>query len=225
MNAKSKISISAIISDNQWFFLAYTLFFISGLFLIVFVPKGDIILLLNRNRSDFFDFFFRFITLLGDGFFLIIIFLILLVIRIRFALLSFLSFAFSGIFTQIAKHIFSIPRPKSFFAPGILHFIEGVKVYSSNSFPSGHSATAFAFFLMLALILKNKKLGIVCFLLALTVGISRIYTLQHFFIDVYFGSLIGVIFSILTFYFITNSKRIGELEILEKSLITVFKKK
>jgi membrane-associated phospholipid phosphatase len=68
-----------------------------------------------------------------------------------------------------------------------------------RSFPSGHTCTAFCLFCFLAFILtpRYKWLGLVFFILAMAVGYSRIYLAAHFFLDVYVGSIIGVIFTIL----------------------------
>ena len=225
MNAEDKKSFKKVFNENKWFFIPYLLFLIFGMLLIIFLPRGNEVILLNQNRTYLLDYFFRYITYLGDGFVVIIAVLVITIIRLRFALLTFLTYAISGIFVQIVKNIALVPRPKAFFAEGVLDYIEGVKVYSANSFPSGHSATAFAFFLTIAIIVKNKYLGLVFFFLALITAISRIYTLQHFFIDTYFGSLAGVCFTIIIYLYINNNPRFHDSTLLEKPLFSDFKKK
>lgn len=69
-----------------------------------------------------------------------------------------------------------------------------------NSFPSGHSLGAFALFSLLAFFLP-KRSGYVTamFFLAISVGVSRVYLVQHFWQDVYAGSLVGVVLAMAVF--------------------------
>ena len=103
------------------------------------------------------------------------------------------------------KHIYEIPRPTAFMANScILHYVPGVKVYMAHSFPSGHTATAFAMFFMLSIISKSNYSKLFFFLSALIVGFSRVYLLQHFFIDVYFGSIVGTLFALINYVLFTR---------------------
>ena len=69
------------------------------------------------------------------------------------------------------------------------------------SFPSGHATTAFTLFTCLALIVPNKLLKILFFAIAALAAYSRIYISQHWLVDIFAGSIIGV--TIATgFYFI-----------------------
>jgi membrane-associated phospholipid phosphatase len=65
-------------------------------------------------------------------------------------------------------------------------------VAHADSFPSGHTTSAFALATTIAIISKDKKIGLFCFILAALTGYSRIYLGQHFLEDVGFGSLLGV---------------------------------
>jgi membrane-associated phospholipid phosphatase len=124
--------------------------------------------------------------------------LLLLLVKQRFRLF------FSGLailllvtlIVQAGKHYFNAPRPISYFgdeSATLVHTVSWVNVHSSCSFPSGHSAAAFGLFSFLAVILPNKRFGIFLFLMALCAGYSRIYLAQHFFADVYVGSIIGTL--------------------------------
>jgi membrane-associated phospholipid phosphatase len=63
----------------------------------------------------------------------------------------------------------------------------------SNSFPSGHTLSAFALYGFLAFSSKNKTVSTVLLLaLAVLVAISRVYLLQHFLQDILMGSVLGV---------------------------------
>ena len=159
---------------------------------------------------------------MGDGLTATLVVIMLLAVRFRYALIVGLSNSISALITQLLKHtVFAdVVRPKKFFE-GIhdLYFVPGVDNYFYNSFPSGHATCAFSLYLALALLVKNKTWKLLFFILALLIGYSRIYLSQHFFEDVYAGSLIAVIITLITFYFIQKSDKAW----LDKSLITIFK--
>lgn len=212
---------------NKAFLLPYFLFILFGGFLIFIKSKAAIHLFINDFHFAFLDTIFPFITLLGDGVTLIIIAVLFLFIRYRFAIILFSSYLFSALITQSLKHfVFSeLVRPKKFFE-GIhqLYFVSGVEVHSFNSFPSGHATTAFAMFFCLSLISESNLLKFVLFIIALIVGFSRVYLSQHFFNDIYVGSLIGVVVSFFTFHFIENSSFVNKLKWIDQSLLTPVKK-
>ena len=152
----------------------------------------------------------------------VLVVIMLLAVRFRYALIVGISNIVASSITQFLKNtIFNdVVRPKKFFE-GIedIYFVPGVENFSYNSFPSGHSTCAFALYFSLALIVKNRVYKLLLFFVALFVGYSRIYLSQHFFEDVYAGSLIGVGTSIIVFYFIQKNNKPW----FERSLITVFK--
>lgn len=66
-----------------------------------------------------------------------------------------------------------------------------VNPMSEKSFPSDHTAVAFA--LALTVFFRNKKVGAVLLLLAFLVGLGRIYTGVHYPIDVAGGIIVGLL--------------------------------
>lgn len=126
---------------------------------------------------------------------------VLLFYRYRIALTLLITQLSTGLIAQVIKRSWDAPRPVKCFAdnfPNIeLHKIAGVKLYVHNSFPSGHTTSAFAFFLVLAYFTKNKALQFLYFILAVMVGFSRVYLSQHFILDLLAGSFIGVSITIL----------------------------
>lgn len=157
-------------------------------------------MLLNPSEGSVFDTYFRYMTHLGDGVTALVLSAILLIVNRKWALALFLSFIISGGITQIIKNIFSdIMRPSAAIGIDKVHHVVGTNLSSFHSFPSGHTTSAFAIFLSIALLLKNKKLGLICFLFAVLIGYSRIYLSQHFPIDVFIGSVIGVVTTISVF--------------------------
>jgi undecaprenyl-diphosphatase len=54
----------------------------------------------------------------------------------------------------------------------------------------------------------NKKISSILLILAILVGISRIYLLAHFKEDVLFGSFLGVVSALLPIYLFEEKNRI-----------------
>jgi len=205
MNTLKRLT-NAII-ENKYFFIPLSLFTITGLIIILQVPKGEIILWVNSWHNSFLDVYFLTFSTIGSGIYFLFGLIILALFCVRFIILGLAMFLGSGLIIQILKHSFQMPRPSAWFESDVLsslNLVEGVKLYNTLSFPSGHSASGFAIFLFLALITKHKYLGVLFFILAFSVAFARIYLVQHFFIDIYFGSIIGAV-SALYFYIIIES--------------------
>jgi membrane-associated phospholipid phosphatase len=199
--------VKTIVRNNYAFLIPYLLFIVAGAVLILTNTRMETHLEFNRFHTPFFDTFFHYVTHLGDGYNATIIFIICLVIRYRYALLVAVSNIIASTITQVLKHtLFSdVVRPKKFFE-GLhdIYLVPDVENHLYNSFPSGHSTCAFALYFSLALIVKDKRWKFAFFILAITVGYSRIYLSQHFFEDVYAGSVIGVITALITFLFLQD---------------------
>lgn len=210
------------IKKNNYFLLPYFFLLIIGGLLIFFKSKAEIHLLFNQYNHPILNYFFYFITFLGDGLVAFITVIILIVIKYRHALFIALATIFASSITQILKQtLFSDElRPKKFFE-GIheLYLVPGVENYSYNSFPSGHSTLAFSLYFGLCLLAKNNTLKCILFLLATLVGFSRIYLSQHFLIDVYVGSIIGVFTTIVFHYFLYIVMYNNKDALLEGSLL------
>lgn len=90
-----------------------------------------------------------------------------------------------------------MPRPVKYFeilgSEYELYLVPGVDINNWFSFPSGHTATAFAVSFAMALLIRSKTGQYALLLLALGVGYSRIYLSQHFLVDVVAGSIIGIL--------------------------------
>jgi len=215
--------VKAIFKTNVSFLLPYILFIVSGAFLLVINTKTERHLGFNTFHSSFFDTFFYYTTYLGDGLMVLLTVIILMAVKYRYAVIVGLSNIIASIITQALKQtVFNdVVRPKKFFE-GIqeLYFVPGVENHLYFSFPSGHATCAFSLYFALALLVKNKALELSLFFVALLVGYSRIYLSQHFFEDVYAGSLIGISITFIVYYLIQKSNR----NWMNGSLITSFKK-
>jgi len=102
------------------------------------------------------------------------------------------ALAFSGLLAQLVKHLTNRPRPshlpEAIVAPDERIFM--------NSFPSGHTATAFAFACFVWMQVRGTRsawIGWLAWGLAVLIGISRIYRGVHYPSDVLAGAVIGVL--------------------------------
>ncbi len=215
--------MKSVFKSNILFLLPYAIFILVGGIILFNNTKSDLHLSINSFHNHFFDFIFYYTTYLGDGLMAILAVVILLLVKYRYAVLVGLSYGLSSLFTQFLKHTLfdDVVRPKKLFE-GIhdLYFVPGVDNYMYNSFPSGHATTAFSLYFALALIVKNSKIKLLLFIIALLVSFSRIYLSQHFFGDVYAGSIIGVSFTFMIYEWLQKS----EVKWLNRSLINSLKK-
>jgi membrane-associated phospholipid phosphatase len=170
--------------------------------------------------------FFRNATFFGDGIFIAVLFISLIFIRFRYAFAFLTGSLFSSLivvnlFKKVLLH--EMYRPSKYFElyeTYQLHLVEGVQLHSLQSFPSGHTSTAFNLFLTLALIAKSNVLKMLFFTLAVLVAYSRVYISQHFLVDITAGSIIGVLFIVLAWLWFENINKTW----LDKSVITIFKR-
>ena len=143
----------------------------------------------KRMRNKYFDYLMLKITKLGGAIFSsLILFLLLLFGNIRYRLIGFEMFCvltISQIIVHSLKKILSRERPYE-----ILEQLNtfGIKL-KDYSFPSGHTAASFSIATTLAL--NSPKLSIIVFIVAMSIGISRIYLGVHYPTDVAAGIVIG----------------------------------
>lgn len=186
------------------FYIPYLLFVVTLTVLIVSNGKVDMHMWMTSFNCPVGDVFFHYYTFVGDWVPFVVI-AGLLFYRYRMALFVLVSQLASGLVSIIIKQTWNEPRPvlyfKEHFPTVQLHQIAGEHLHSAHSFPSGHTITAFAFFLALSFFAKRPSLHFLYFVMALLVGYSRIYLSQHFAIDVLAGSLIGVSVTIICKYY------------------------
>jgi membrane-associated phospholipid phosphatase len=195
--------MKSILKGNIWFFLPYFILLIIGAFVLITYPKTAIHWYLNQQNHIAADYFFKYFTHLGDGTVIAISAILLLFIRYRFAVAMVLGNLASTVLVQFIKRVIfpDSDRPIVIFQDmDKLHIVEGIYVNVSLSFPSGHTATGFTIFLLFALIIQNNLVKFLAFVVAVLIAYSRVYLSQHFFVDIYFGSVIGVLSCCLAYY-------------------------
>ena len=210
--------------QNKYFILPFALLFLLSAITVFYFGNAKIHLFINQFHGTLTDNLYAIITNAGDGLFVVFIIGILLFIRLKYACLLALSHIGSGLSVQILKRTFfgGLPRPALYFQHiHSLYFVRGVEMNYLNSFPSGHSTTAFVLFFCLALISKNNIIKLCCFLLACLTAFSRVYLSQHFLGDITAGSLIGILIVTLVYFLLKRLKN----PLWETSIQMVFTKK
>jgi membrane-associated phospholipid phosphatase len=202
-------TLKAIIAGNRLYFYFFLLFFVVGFIFLLTVGKATAFVDLNPYHQTILDGVFAWITFLGDGTFTVIVFvLFLLQRRWSGATQIIAAFLLSALVAQILKNVFSMPRPKQFFAPGTYpYFIDGVTHIGFASFPSGHTTSIFALATLLAIFTKDQRAKIAFLFGGVLVGYSRIYLGQHFLGDVLIGSCIGMIVAVLVHWLFVEKLR------------------
>lgn len=179
--------------------------FLIFLFPLLLVDKGEIVLFINQYRTLFWDVFFTKTSALGNAW--TVAFVVFLVLRFKLKWLAVFLLAFTVqvvVVLMLKKGIYAGElRPYLYFKElglmDTIQFVEGVKIRYVNSFPSGHTATIFFLVSFFALLSRNQTASWILMTLGLIVGFSRIYLVQHFFVDVYFGMLFGTLSSTLAY--------------------------
>lgn len=185
---------------------------------VAYYDKAAMHLWLNGTHTQAGDLFFQYYTYVGEWIPYVIVAL-LLFYKAGWASFLLSSVLISGGLGQIVKYIADTDRPYMFFAkhyPDIrLQLVDGVEMSKWYSFPSGHTTTFFALFMTLTVIFceivrKNTSssrqsvdsrstvadacwITVICFLLAVLGGYSRIYLNQHFAEDILGGAVLGTL--------------------------------
>ena len=198
-----------IIKENRLVLYLYFIFILAALTFIFLEGKSDSQLIINSLHTPFFDSFFKILTNLGDGLFMIFVGIMLLIfISIRYGLIILSSFLCSSLLVQILKKLIfkDHDRPVLFFQKIGIEFykIPGLEYHSHFSFPSGHSTTAFALFIGITLFTRNVYLKILLLLIACITAFSRAYLSQHFIEDTIAGSALGTGTVFVFYYFFTG---------------------
>ncbi|MBX9851141.1 MAG: phosphatase PAP2 family protein [Cytophagaceae bacterium] len=197
-----KITLQEI-AKRKYFYIPFILMVIIGGAQVIFYKKGPEVILLDRFNNSFLDYFFNIYTYLGSFWANLVFIIVLLFIRFDLAITGFLCSSVNGIAGRILqREIFlSKPRPGDFFTdPGALTIFKEIDLNSLGSFPSGHTVTAFTIFCFFALITESNIVHLSFFILALLVGVSRIYLAQHFFNDIYFGAILATVITTVIFF-------------------------
>jgi hypothetical protein len=165
-------------SYNPFFFIPFFLWSIIGALAIMLSDKESLFRVFNTNYNSVMDGAMPVVTMMGNGVVITIILAVLLTIpKLQnrwYFLAALFSALLSSLFVQLVKNLVNAERPLKFYSCG-----------------------AFSMFSLLACLLplRFRFWGALFFVLALLVGYSRMYLAQHFFEDVYAGSIVGTLFT------------------------------
>jgi len=180
---------------------------------LIYIPKGDLHLLLCDRHTPARDIFYRYYTKVAEWFPYVVCIALLLFGRIGDGVFASAAMIVSALTTQLFKSIINAPRPLTWFEaefPDIsLPLVEGVIMNHWRSFPSGHTTSFFALAFVLCVIV-TKKLSVVnskwsvvlqalLWMLATLGAYSRIYLSQHFAADIFAGVVVGVLITMVCF--------------------------
>ncbi|MCF6365301.1 MAG: phosphatase PAP2 family protein [Bacteroidales bacterium] len=200
-----------ILIKNKVFVIPYLIFCLISVYFLLTYDKTEIHIFINKYHNFSFDFFFKYWTHLGHGILAVLITLVFLFIRYKWAVMFAVSSFMTAITVQFLKRIIFADcfRPKfvfQYFYKGNynLHFVKGADPGTLFSFPSGHSASAFVVFFLLSIIVKNQMLKLIFFIIALSATFSRVYLSWHFLGDIFAGSLIGFLITLIAYYYINK---------------------
>ena len=153
--------------------------------------------LLEGIRSPALNTVFQFFTFFGQEMLVLAIICVLYwCLDKKLAYKIALSFFAAGMLLQNLKITFRIPRPWVL-DPDFQAVPSAVPAATGYSFPSGHTQSATSLFMTLALSLKQKSLKIICVVIFLLVGFSRMYLGVHTPKDVLTAMAMAIIISLL----------------------------
>ncbi len=174
-------------------------FLVAG-FIVVY-GRQESFLLINSFNSPRTDYLFAYFTYLGDGIIWIPVFVYVLLYKRDFFVAVLASLIICSLITFLFKRVVFPDELRPLRAlPDLARAVPLMKGKDAylNSFPSGHTSTAFTLALMLSLIINKKWAAFFFPLVAFFVGYSRVYLAQHYVTDVLAGIVVGLVSSYLS---------------------------
>jgi membrane-associated phospholipid phosphatase len=201
-----KKTLTEILFPERYFLIPFFILILLGFILMLFFSKADLFLIINNHHNNFFDQFFKLNTLLGDGMMTVLVVFGLLFIKFRYAVLAAIAFLYNSVVIQLLKRLFNAPRPLKYFENiSPIRTIEGYPVNEWNSFPSGHTATAFTLAVVWSYLLPHRQRHWIIIPLAALTAFSRVYLAQHFMEDIIAGAIIAVVMTFQLIWWLENT--------------------
>jgi membrane-associated phospholipid phosphatase len=172
----------------------------------VSIDKGQCVLWINGHNAPILDGFFKSFTNLGDGLIFLPFITILLFVQFRYALMAVTLMVGNALLVSLFKRVlfYGLERPRTYLGEKFIHLVPGVEVHGINSFPSGHTATAFSVALFIGFLSGNNFVRVLALFTAALVAYSRMYLAQHFLIDVAGGAFIGTFTTYILWHVFDN---------------------
>lgn len=154
-----------------------------------------VINIVNKIHNPLLDGIMIFFTSLGDNGIIWGVLLVILLSKKKTrntGIVLMISIAAVFVFSDYLKDSFHRVRPYEY-----MDFIPKIKTSGTSSFPSSHSAVAFAVFGIYCF--YNLRYKYVTGIIALIISISRFYLGVHYFTDVLAGAVLGFAVSYILF--------------------------
>jgi membrane-associated phospholipid phosphatase len=196
--------MSEFYNKNEPFFFISYIFLMFGIAWQLFLPQTYPFFFFSEHRTFLGDWFFKIATWLGETAPYIAL-TVYFYIKDRKKVLLFSTTGFAVLLVStLLKMTFAHDRPATVLSKtGLLSqvkFVEGVEIFQgATSFPSGHTMSSFAVYGLAAFLFGNPTLKALFALIAVFIGISRIYLIEHFPEDVLVGAILGLIVGMLVY--------------------------
>lgn len=155
---------------------------------------------LQSFSNSFFDFFFNFISFIGEQYiFIVVIGLIYWCYNKKMGEFLGLTLGLTTIVNNVVKVIVDAPRPFTEYPDRVSNLRPSTS--SGTSFPSGHTQNFSAFLFSISFYLKKKWMFIVSSILVILMMFSRMYLGVHFLEDVIVGGLLGLLIAYGTHHY------------------------
>lgn len=199
-----------MLKSEKYFLIPFVIIWIVGLIFWVITDKVGMHLVLNGFHTSVLDVFFKYFTQVGGWVPCAVGGVLLLFRKWKIATVVLVGQLIATLITTPIKRIIRAPRPSVILSELGIDFpmVEGVDLHSTLSFPSGHTSAAFAFCFAVALFCTKWWQKMLCLLVAIFCGYSRIYLSQHFLEDVLAGSVVGVVSILLLSPLVARLKKI-----------------
>ncbi len=201
MTQIQQYTIKEFLTKDCFAYLFYAFLFV-GLFPLLLLSKYHLNVVINTHVANYtLDPFFILYSQIFEGWAMIIVIIAFAFISKQKMAYFFVSAVLAGVLIYVLKDfvVGNVPRPTKLLPLETFnHILEDKGIYKENySFPSGHTTFAFAVMGICALITKKQWCSILFFIIAIGCAFSRLYLLQHYFVDIYCGAIVG--FSITLF--------------------------
>ena len=142
----------------------------------------DIIIWLQSFMNDFWDFFFNFISFLGEEYvYIVILGIYYYAVDKKVGIFLAFTLFLTGVINTVLKGIINAPRPFEKYPNEVINLRP--ETAGGSSFPSGHTQNFTTFTFSMVFYYKKKLIFM---------AISRMYLGVHFLEDVTFSILIGI---------------------------------
>lgn len=195
-NTKKTVSLLAV-------YLPAFILLVSAIFLELSDYNRTLFDFLNHELSPIASTFWQSMTALGDAWVAIVVLCSLITIKPTLLKPSLVAIVLAVFVTHGLKAGFQIPRPAAVL-PSDAMFVVGELLQAHNSFPSGHTLTAFTVAGIVAASFRVPLLTSALFALASLVGMSRIMVGAHWPADILLGGSLGWMIAYFSIWFVSK---------------------